>query len=98
MPAPGKQFGTDFTAVGGYDEGRLIGEDVVFLMALRQMGKERGQRLIRLTDVRALVSMRKFAQHGDWHALKMMPSAMQAVLWPSMGRKLADRYWYNNDR
>ena len=88
----------DFTTVGGYDEGRPIGEDVAFLMALRELGKERGQRLIRLTDVKALVSMRKFDQHGDWHFLKMMPTAMQAVLWPSMVRKLADRYWYNDDR
>ncbi len=58
----------DFTTVGGYDEGRPIGEDVAFLMALRQLGKERGQRLIRLTDVKALVSMRKFDPHGDWHS------------------------------
>ena len=87
----------DFTAVGGYDEGRPIGEDVAFLMALRQLGKERGQRLIRITDVKALVSMRKFDRYGDWHFLKMIPAGMQAVIWPSKGSKLA-KYWYGDER
>ena len=87
----------DFSAVGGYDEGRLIGEDVAFLMALRQLGKGRGQRLVRLTDLKALISMRKYDQHGDWHFLKIIPTAMQATIWPSKGGKLAD-YWYGDHR
>jgi glycosyltransferase involved in cell wall biosynthesis len=89
----------DFEAIGGYDENRPIGEDVAFLMALRGLGKERRQRLIRLTEVRALVSTRKFDQHGDWHfLLKIVPVGIPAVIWPSLGRKLADQYWYNDDR
>jgi glycosyltransferase involved in cell wall biosynthesis len=89
----------DFATIGGYDENRRIGEDVAFLMALRGLGKERRQRLIRLTEVRALVSTRKFDQHGDWHfLLKIVPIGIPAVIWPSLGRKLADRYWYNDDR
>jgi len=89
----------DFEAIGGYDENRPIGEDVAFLMALRKLGKGRKQRLIRLTEVKALVSTRKFDQHGDWHFLtKIMPMGIPAVIWPSLGRKLADRFWYNDDR
>ena len=89
----------DFEAIGGYDENRPIGEDVAFLMALRKLGKEREQRLIRLTKVRALVSTRKFDQHGDWHfLLKIVPIGIPAVFWPSLGARLADRFWYNNDR
>jgi glycosyltransferase involved in cell wall biosynthesis len=89
----------DFEAIGGYDENRPIGEDVAFLMVLRKLGKGRKQRLIRLTEVKALVSTRKFDQHGDWHFLtKIMPMGIPAVIWPSLGRKLADRFWYNDDR
>jgi len=35
----------DFEAVGGYDETRLYAEDLLFLIALRRLGKARGQRL-----------------------------------------------------
>ncbi len=48
----------DFDAIGGYDESRELAEDVVFLWALRRLGKTRGQRLIRVTSVKALTSMR----------------------------------------
>ena len=89
----------DFTTIGGYDENRPIGEDVAFLVALKRLGKARKQRLIRLTEVKALVSTRKFDQHGDWHFLtKILPMGIPAVFWPSRGRKIADRFWYNNDR
>jgi glycosyltransferase involved in cell wall biosynthesis len=89
----------DFEAIGGYDENRPIGEDVAFLMALRGLGKRRKQRLVRLTEVKALVSTRKFDKHGDWHfLLKIVPVGIPAVIWPSLGRKLADRFWYNTDR
>jgi len=86
----------DFDAIGGYDERRPIGEDVVFLMALRGLGKQRGARLIRLTEVRTIVSMRKFDQHGDWHFLKMMPKGICSLFWPSLATKLANRFWYTD--
>lgn len=89
----------DFDEIGGYDENRPIGEDVAFLMALKILGKGRKQRLIRLTEVKALISTRKFDQHGDWHfLLKVVPRGIPAVVWPSLGKKLADRFWYNHDR
>ncbi len=88
----------DFTAVGGYDENRPIGEDVAFMMALRQLGKERKQRLIHLKSVKAIVSTRKFDRHGDWFFLKMMPTLMHAVVRPSVGKSVAERYWYTDGR
>ena len=89
----------DFDAVGGYDERRELAEDVAFLWALRRLGKSRGQRLIRLTAVKALVSMRKFDQHGDWHYFtKVMPLSVPALLRPSARTNFAKRYWYNDDR
>ena len=70
----------DFDAVGGYDQRRDFAEDVAFLWALRRLGKSRGQRLIRLTAVKAIVSMRKFDQHGDWHCFtKVMPLSVAAL-------------------
>ena len=88
----------DFDAVGGYDEGRPIGEDVTFLMALRGLGKTRRQRLVRVPNVKTIISTRKFDQHGDWHFLRMMPTAMLAVIRPSLGTKIANRFWYTDDR
>lgn len=89
----------DFHAVGGYDERRELAEDVTFLWALRRLGKARRQRLIRLPSVKALASMRKFDQYGDWHYFtKIIPQSMPALLWPEARTKLAKRYWYGNDR
>jgi glycosyltransferase involved in cell wall biosynthesis len=88
----------DFRIVGEYDESRPIGEDVAFLMALRRLGKKRRQRLIRLTEVRTIVSMRKFDQHGDWHFLRMLPTGVVALFRPSLATKIANKFWYTDDR
>ena len=57
----------DFEALGGYDEEREFAEDVAFMWALKRLGAKRGQKLKRLTHVKAMASMRKFDRHGDWH-------------------------------
>jgi glycosyltransferase involved in cell wall biosynthesis len=89
----------DFDAVGGYDERREMAEDVAFLWALRRLGRSRGERLVRLTTVKAVASMRKFDRHGDWHYFtQVMPLAVPALLRPSMRTRLARRYWYGDDR
>jgi glycosyltransferase involved in cell wall biosynthesis len=89
----------DFEAVGGYDETRLYAEDLVFLMALRRLGKTRGQRLTRLPKVRALGCTRKFDQFGDWHYFGMLGHVLKALItWNWHDEKLADRYWYKSGR
>jgi glycosyltransferase involved in cell wall biosynthesis len=89
----------DFEAAGGYDETRLYAEDLVFLMALRRLGKTRGQRLTRLPKVRALGCTRKFDQFGDWHYFGMLGHVFKALLtWNWHDEKLADRYWYKSGR
>jgi glycosyltransferase involved in cell wall biosynthesis len=89
----------DFEAVGGYDETRLYAEDLVFLMALRRLGRTRGQRLTRLPKVRALGCTRKFDQFGDWHYFGMLGHVFKALLtWNWHDQKLADRYWYKSGR
>ena len=89
----------DFECVGGYDESRLYAEDVLFPLALRRLGRERGQRLVRLSQVKALASTRKFDQFGDWHYFGMLAHAFKSLItWNWHDEKLAERYWYNPER
>ncbi len=87
----------DFVALGGYDERRLIAEDVDFLWRLRRLGRSRGQRLVRLRRVKAMTSTRKFDKHGEWHWFTQMP----AIAWKLLRDRhaidqFARRYWYED--
>jgi glycosyltransferase involved in cell wall biosynthesis len=89
----------DFEAVGGYDEDYMYAEDLLFLMALRRLGKTRGQRLTRLPKIRALGCTRKFDQFGDWHYFGMLGHAIKSLITGNWHDKnLADRYWYKSGR
>lgn len=89
----------DYLTVGGYNEKRLFGEDVEFLLTLRRLGRRRGQRLVRLTRVKAVTSTRKFDIHGDWHYVRMILSApFLAFIFRSRMNALAEEYWYNERR
>lgn len=87
----------DFDAVGGYNEERHYAEDVEFLYQLRRRGRTRGQRLARLTSVKAVASTRKFDKHGDWHYMTTMFTKVGPRL--MMGRPPGDlerTYWYED--
>ena len=87
----------DFAQVGGYNEERLYAEDVEFLLQLRRLGKTRGQKLVRLTWVKAVASTRKFDKHGDWHYVTTMFAEVLPRL--VMGRAPGDferTYWYED--
>ena len=89
----------DFKTVGGYDEERLYAEDVKFLWALRRLGHQRGQKLVRLKSVKALGSTRKFDRFGDWHYFTMGLKALGGLLTGNpKDREMADRYWYRPER
>jgi len=89
----------DFEAIGGYDEGRLFGEDVQLLWDLRRLGRRRGQHLVRLRKVKALASMRKFDRFGDWHYFRRMPRLAVMMLTDRNGaNEFAKRYWYGDER
>jgi len=89
----------DFEAVGGYDERLLFGEDVDFLLRLRRLGRSRGQRLTRMGGAKAIASLRKFEEHGEWHYLTLMPRvAVGWLLRRETGRAFAERYWYRPNR
>jgi glycosyltransferase involved in cell wall biosynthesis len=88
---------SDFLAVGGYDESRRLAEDVAFLRALKRLGSSRGQRLARITEVKAVTSTRKFDRHGDWHVFtQIAPRAVLALLSKRAEDELADRFWYGD--
>ena len=84
----------DFEAVGGYDERRRIAEDVTLLLALRRLGKRRGQRLVRVTRIKAIASTRKFDEFGEWHYLKFMGLAAAYLLGLTKFEDAIERYWY----
>ncbi len=89
----------DFEAIGGYDEARLFAEDVQFLWDLRRLGRRRGQKLSRITSVKATFSTRKFDMHGDWHYLGLMALFFYGLLFsPHPMDRLAQTYWYGNQR
>jgi glycosyltransferase involved in cell wall biosynthesis len=87
----------EFDAIGGYDEGLKFAEDVKLLVALRRLGRARGQHLARLTSVKAVASTRKFDDLGDWHYFRLIGHGLYALL---RGRhdEFTDRYWYHPDR
>ena len=87
----------DFEAVGGYDETALVAEDVLFLQALRRLGKTRGQRLMRATSAKAVASTRKFDEFGDWHFFQLGFVATRSLLTGNVA-DFAKRYWYEPKR
>jgi glycosyltransferase involved in cell wall biosynthesis len=85
----------DFEALGGYDEKLLLAEDVDFLWRLTRLGWRRGQKLVRLRDVKTITSTRKFDTHGDWHWFTQLPpQAWRALRDRAALNELANRYWY----
>lgn len=92
----------DWKAVGGYNEELLCAEDVEFLVALKKLGKARGQKFIRAKGARATTSARKFDSRGDWHYFRMAPpTAIFSMLFnrPALQRQMGaakiSEYWYD---
>lgn len=87
----------DFVTIVGYNETRRFAEDLQFLWNLRNLGRSRGQRLVRLTRVKALTSTRKFDKHGDWHyltrLLRLVPMMLRS---PGEITDWARAYWYED--
>jgi len=95
----------DFLGVGGYNENLLLAEDVDFLLALKRRGRKSGQKLTRLSGVKALGSTRKFDEHGDWHYFTLLPQVVRSLFRYGfriglVGGKMPaiTDYWYKPDR
>ena len=88
---------TDFAAVGGYDENLLVAEDVKFLFALTRLGWRTGRRLRRARSAKAIVSLRKFDKHGDWHQFPTLARlAWQRLVAPRRFEERDRAYWYED--
>jgi glycosyltransferase involved in cell wall biosynthesis len=87
----------DFEEIGGYDESRLVAEDIGFLMALKRFGKSRGQSLTRVTSAKVIVSTRKFDEFGDWHYFPLLTEGLRHLL-NRKPTEFTDRYWYKPKR
>lgn len=83
----------DFEGVGGYRERYLFGEDVWLLLDLRRLGRKSRRRIAGETAAKAIMSMRKFDQHGDWHYFTMPLRLAWQMLFGRRGT--ARRYWYD---
>ncbi|MEO8346507.1 MAG: glycosyltransferase [Betaproteobacteria bacterium] len=87
----------DFEEIGGYDESRLVAEDIAFLLALKRLGKTRGQNLGRAGRAKVIVSTRKFDEFGDWHYLSMAAEGVRHLM-RRQPTEFTDRYWYKPRR
>ncbi|MBI3450073.1 MAG: glycosyltransferase [Acidobacteria bacterium] len=88
----------DYDAVGGYDESMLVAEDVMMLWRLRQHGRRRGARLVRVPRWKTVASMRKFDKYGEWHYFPMLWRGLLLVFRPKKIAAFVDEYWYRPER
>jgi glycosyltransferase involved in cell wall biosynthesis len=92
----------DWAAIGGYNEQLLCAEDVEFIVALKELGKQRDQRFARAKGAEAITSSRKFDSRGDWHYFTLAPpTAFYAIMFDRgslhriIGAEKIDEYWYD---
>ena len=87
----------DFTAINGYRRDLLVAEDIDFLWRLRRHARQGRQGLVRLSNVEATTSTRKFDKYGHW---RFMVALARLALHRLVSRKrfLRDvrRYWYED--
>lgn len=89
----------DFERVQGYDAEKPFAEDVDFLLRLRKLGRADRRRLVRATEAKAIASLRKFDEFGEWHYFtSMMPLAFKILIGRVTSTEFADRYWYKPGR
>ena len=60
-----------FEAIGGFDEGRPLGEDIDFSSRLRTYSESTGGEYRMLRSNHVVTSSRKFDQFGDWYAIRL---------------------------
>jgi glycosyltransferase involved in cell wall biosynthesis len=89
----------DWRAVGGYPESWNFAEDAVFMLDLMNLGRRDGRPWGWIRGAPALISTRKFDEHGEWHYVTLPARlAAWALLDPPAIRRWANRYWYGRQR
>ncbi len=87
---------SDFDAVGGFDESRLLAEDLDFARRLRTHGKRTGRRFTNIRTAPIVASCRKFDRLGDWHmfAMALQAREIRAVM-KGTDTAWVDRYFFD---
>jgi glycosyltransferase involved in cell wall biosynthesis len=87
---------TDYEAIGGFDERRLLGEDIDFARRLRAHGRRTGRRFTKLCSAPLIISTRKFDRFGDWHMFAMALQLKQIrAAYRGADSAWADRYFFD---
>jgi len=85
-----------FEEIGGYRETMLFAEDIRILFDHRRWGRRHGMRLIRTRHAKAVFSMRKFDEYGDWHYVThMITLPFRWLLLRRSAERLVRQYWYD---
>ncbi len=98
---------SDFEEIGGYDESIRAGEDVMFLLNLKRLGRSRKprQKLVNRISARKLNktppfvvnSARKFDKHGEWHMIRdVLRNLPRLFFHRQKVDEFIDRYWYRD--
>ncbi len=85
-----------FEEIGGYRESMLFAEDIRILFDHRRWGRRHGMRLTRTRRAKAVFSMRKFDEYGDWHYVtRMMTLPFRWLVLRRSAERLIRQYWYD---
>ncbi len=84
-----------FWEIGGFDEGKLVMEDVDFALKLKRHGKTQGLKFMNLRKAHVTFCARKFDAHGDWFMFRHPTWLIRACL---REREIADFFWYRVNR
>ena len=89
-----------FRAIGGFDESKVIAEDLDFARRLKEYGRVCGRRFRTLWRAPIVTSCRKFDTFGDWCFLRFMISRPRDLARALRGTdpQLADRFFYDFER
>jgi len=90
----------DFEIIGGFDESKVIAEDIDFATRLRAHGRLSDKRFGTLRRAPLVTSCRKFDRYGDWFTVRMMCTQPLQIIRGLRGtsRELADRLFYDYKR
>lgn len=87
---------SDFKALGGFDERRLVAEDLDFARRLRVLGKQTGRRFTNIRSAPVVASCRKFDRFGDWHMFAMPRQAREIhAVWKGTDTAWIDHYLFD---
>jgi glycosyltransferase involved in cell wall biosynthesis len=88
---------TDFAAICGYRSDFLVAEDIDFMWRLRRHVRSQRKRLVRLSNVEAITSTRKFDKHGHWRFMAALARlGLHRVFSPQRFDREVRRYWYED--